>query len=451
MAFLETKSKIVCTIGPASKSKEVLEKMVEAGMDVARLNLSHEDHKSARKTFDTLRSVDDTLPIMFDLQGPKIRIGEIDGRVDLVTGTDFALSIEDFVGDSSRVSVSYKELPQDVKKGDIIALNDGMVRLRVKKKGKTEVLTEVVHGGPISSRKGVNIPGIKLSCDVPTEEDLKDLDLAVELEPDLIALSFVTGSDDVKKLREVITANGPEDAWIISKIEHTLAIKNFLEILKESDGVMIARGDLGIEVPIEEVPILQRDLIRKANIWGKPAIVATHMLESMTEESMPTRAEVSDVAHAIMERADAVMLSGETAMGHDPVGAVRMMERIVRRTEQTIPREDPLDITSPKRMIVEIVGNMVYNAVTLIPDKVGGIITATRTGYTARWISKFRPPCHIFAVTADQRVSRRSREMGFQGGFLIGPGIWKGKSDPMAVPRVPVGGFDSASVLMYPV
>ncbi|MGD9397359.1 MAG: pyruvate kinase [Candidatus Thorarchaeota archaeon] len=409
MVFHETKSKIVCTIGPASKSKDVLEKMVEAGMDVARLNLSHEDHKSARKTFDTLRSVDDSLPILFDLQGPKIRIGEIDGRIDLTTGTEFTLSIEDFVGDSSRASVSYKELPQDVKKGDIIALNDGMVRLKVKKKGKTEVLTEVVHGGPISSRKGVNIPGIKLSCDVPTEEDLRNLDLAVELEPDLIALSFVTESDNVKKLREVIIANGPEDAWIISKIEHTLAIKNFLEILKESDGVMIARGDLGIEVPIEEVPILQRDLIRKANIWGKPAIVATHMLESMTEESMPTRAEVSDVAHAIMERADAVMLSGETAMGHDPVGAVKMMERIVRRTEETIPREDPLDITSPRRMIVEIVGNMVYNAVTLIPDKIGGIITATRTGYTARWISKFRPPCHIFAVTADQRVSRRLR------------------------------------------
>ena len=409
MVFHETKSKIVCTIGPASKSKEVLEKMVEAGMDVARLNLSHEEHKSARKTFDTLRSVDDTLPILFDLQGPKIRIGEIDGRIDLTTGTDFTLSIEDFVGDSSRASVSYKELPQDVKKGNIIALNDGLVRLKVKKKGKTEVLTEVVHGGPISSRKGVNIPGIKLSCDIPTEEDLKDLDLAVELEPDLIALSFVTESDDVRKLREVITANGPEDAWIISKIEHTLAIKNFLEILKESDGVMIARGDLGIEVPIEEVPILQRNLVRKANIWGKPAIVATHMLESMTEESMPTRAEVSDVAHAVMERADAVMLSGETAMGHDPVGAVKMMERIVKRTEETIPREDPLDITSPRRMIVEIVGNMVYNAVTLIPEKVGGIITATRTGYTARWISKFRPPCHIFAVTADQRVSRRLR------------------------------------------
>ncbi len=409
MVYHETKSKIVCTIGPASKSKDVLEKMVEAGMDVARLNLSHEDHKSARKTFDTLRSVDDTLPILFDLQGPKIRIGEIDGRVDLVTGSEFTLSIEDFVGDSERASVSYKELPQDVRKGNIIALNDGLVRLKVKKKGKTEVLTEVVHGGPISSRKGVNIPGIKLSCDVPTEEDLRNLDLAVELEPDMIALSFVTESDDVRKLREVITANGPEDAWIISKIEHTLAIKNFLEILKESDGVMIARGDLGIEVPIEEVPILQRDLIRQANIWGKPAIVATHMLESMTEESMPTRAEVSDVAHAIMERADAVMLSGETAMGHDPVGAVKMMERIVKRTEQTIRREDPLDITSPRRMIVEIVGNMVYNAVTLIPDKIGGVITATRTGYTARWISKFRPPCHIFAVTADQRVSRRLR------------------------------------------
>ena len=409
MVFHETKSKIVCTIGPASESKAVLEKMVRAGMDVARLNMSHEDHKAARKTFEIIRSIDDTLPILFDLQGPKIRIGEIDGRVDLVTGSEFTLSTEDFVGDASRASVSYKDLPQDVKKGDTIALNDGIIRLIVKSTRKTDVVTEVVHGGPISSRKGVNIPGIKLSCNVPTEEDLRDLDLAAELEPDLIALSFVTSCDDVRKLREVLTSNGPADAWIISKIEHTLAIKNFEEILKESDGVMIARGDLGIEVPIEDVPILQRDLIRRANIWAKPAIVATHMLESMTEEMMPTRAEVSDVAHAIMERADAVMLSGETAVGHNPVRALEMMERIVRRTEQTIAIEDPLDITSPRRMIVEIIGNMTYNAVSLIPDKIDGIITATRSGYTARWISKFRPPTSIFAVTPDERVSRRLR------------------------------------------
>ncbi|MHA2047642.1 MAG: pyruvate kinase [Candidatus Thorarchaeota archaeon] len=328
---------------------------------------------------------------------------------NLESGNEFVLSTEDFIGDTSRVSVSYKQLPQDVNIGDIIALNDGMVRLLVKATQKTHVVTEVVYGGPISSRKGVNIPGIKLSCDVPTDEDLKDLEVAAELEPDLIALSFVTGCEDVQKLREVIVSNGPADAWIISKIEHTLAIKNFDEILRDSDGVMIARGDLGIEVPIEEVPILQKELIRKANIAAKPAIVATHMLESMTEEMMPTRAEVSDVAHAIMERADAVMLSGETAVGHDPVRAVEMMERIVKRTEQHIVREDPLDITSPRRMIVEIIGNMAYNAVTLLPEMIGGIITGTRTGYTARWISKFRPPTHIFAVTPDERVSRRLR------------------------------------------
>ena len=409
MAFLETKSKIVCTIGPASSSKDVLEKMVEAGMDVARLNMSHEDHETARQTFDTIRSIDDTLPILFDLQGPKIRLGELKSPVDLITGNELILSTEEFVGDEKRVSVSYEELPKDVKPGDVIALNDGIVRLKVKKVQKTDVITEVTHGGPISSRKGVNIPGIKLSREVPTEEDLRDLDLAAELEPDFIALSFVTSCDDVRRLREVITSNGPADAWIISKIEHKLGVKNFDEILKESDGVMIARGDLGIEVPIEEVPILQRDLIRRANIWAKPAIVATHMLESMTTELIPTRAEVSDVAHAIMERADAVMLSEETAVGHNPVATVAMMERIIKRTEQTIGRIDPLDITSPRKMIVEIIGNMTYNAVTLIPDKIDGIISATRTGYTARWISKFRPPTHIFAVTPDKRVSRRLR------------------------------------------
>jgi pyruvate kinase len=409
MVFLETKSKIVCTIGPASSSKEILEKMVEAGMDVARLNMSHEDHKTARKTFDTIRSIDDTLPILFDLQGPKIRLGELKAPVDLITGNELVLSTEEFIGDENRVSVSYAELPKDVKKDDIIAVNDGIVRLKVKEVQKTEVVTEVTHGGPISSRKGVNVPGIKLSSEVPTEEDLRDLDLAAELEPDFIALSFVTSCDDVHRLREVITSNGPADAWIISKIEHGLAIENFDEILKESDGVMVARGDLGIEVPIEEVPILQRELIRKTNIWAKPVIVATHMLESMTEELIPTRAEVSDVSNAITERADAVMLSGETAVGKYPVETVQMMERIIKRTEQTIGRIDPWDITSPRKMIVEIIGNMTYNAVTLIPDKIDGIISATRTGYTARWISKFRPPTHIFAVTPDVRVSRRLR------------------------------------------
>jgi len=409
MDFHGTKSKIVCTIGPASKPKSVLERMVDAGMDVARLNMSHEDHKSARETFEILRSIDDTLPILFDLQGPKIRIGELEGRIDLVTGNEFVLSTEEFVGDEHRVSVTHEELPKDVKIGDIIALNDGIIRWKVKATGKTDVITKVVHGGPISSRKGVNVPGIKLSCMVPTEEDLHDLDLAAELEADLIALSFVTECSDVQKLREIITSNGPADAWIISKIEHTLAIKNFDEILRDSDGVMVARGDLGIEVPIEEVPILQRELIRKANIQAKPVIVATHMLESMTEELIPTRAEVSDVANAIMERADAVMLSGETAVGKYPVEAVEMMERIVRRTEQTIKREDPLEITSPKKMIVEIIGNMTYNAVTLIPDKIDGIISSTRTGYTARWISKFRPPTNIFAVTPNERVLRKLR------------------------------------------
>ena len=407
MVFDQTRSKIVCTLGPASQSRKILEELVDAGMDVVRLNMSHEEHSTARKTFDIIRSIDDRIPILFDLQGPKIRIGEMKKPVTLHTGQEFTISTEDFVGDETRVSISYKDLPKDVKPGDIIALNDGIIRLVVKKLEGTEVATEVTYGGPLSSRKGANIPGIKLSCQVPTEGDIKDLDLAAELEPDLVALSFVTGKDEIIRLREILEANGPKDAWIIPKIEHKLACDNFDDILKVSDGVMIARGDLGIEVPIEEVPILQRDLIRRANIWAKPAIVATNMLESMTKEIMPTRAEVSDVAHAVLDRADAVMLSGETAVGRYPVETVKMMNRIVKRAEQILPREDPMAITSPQKMIVEIVGNLTYSAITLIPDKVDGIITATRTGYTARWISKFRPPTSIYAVSADTRVARR--------------------------------------------
>ena len=409
MVYDAVKSKIVCTIGPASNSEEVLKKMIEAGMDVARLNMSHEDHKTAEATFDTIRSIDDTVAVLLDLQGPKICIGEMEEPATLVTGDEFVLSTEDFVGNKERVSISHKQLPKDVKKGDIIALNDGIIRLRVKKAAGHEVTTEVVHGGPISSRKGANIPGIQLSCRVPTKEDIYDLTLAAKLQPDYIALSFVTCADDIKRLRWNMDDKGLEDTAVISKIEHTLAVKNFDEILRESDGVMIARGDLGIEVPLEDVPILQRDLIQRANVWAKPAIVATHMLESMTEEIVPTRAEVSDVAHAIFDRADAVMLSGETAVGKNPVETVVMMNKIVKRAEQVLPRVDPLQVTSPKKMIVEIIGNLAYSAATLIPEKVDAVITSTRSGYTARWVSKFRPPVPIFGVTGNIRVARKLR------------------------------------------
>jgi pyruvate kinase len=404
-----TRSKIVCTIGPASSSREVLAGMVEAGMDVARINLSHEDHGSARKTFDLIRSIDDKIAILFDLQGPKIRIGEMREEVQLQAGQSFVLSTDDFVGDGERVSVSYKELPQDVKKGDTIAINDGIIKLIVKKTTDTEITTEVASGGPISSRKGINVPGIPLSVHTPTEKDIRDLDLAAELQPDLIALSFVVEAGDVRKVNDIIKSNGPKNADVIAKIEHMLAVKNYDAILEESHGVMIARGDLGIEVPMEDVPVLQRELVRKANVWARPAIVATQMLESMTHERIPTRAEVSDVAHAIFDRADAVMLSGETAMGHDPVAVVQMMERIVRRAEKKITPINAIDLTSPKRLIVEIIGNMVYSTISLIPENVGGIITATRSGFTARWISKFRPPADIYAVTNDATVMRRMR------------------------------------------
>ncbi len=409
METIGARSKIVCTIGPASKTKEILIQMIDAGMDVARINLSHESHSSAKQVFDRIRSIDDTIGILFDLQGPKIRIGELKEPVELESGQEFIISIEDIVGDAHRVSISHENLPQDVNIGDTIAINDGNVILQVKEVRDQEVITEVTQGGPISSRKGVNIPGIRLSCGIPTEKDIEDLYLAASLEPDFIALSFVVDEHDVIRVKEIIEKNGPSNAHIISKIEHMLAVKNYNAILRESEGVMIARGDLGIEVPIEEVPILQRDLIRQANMWARPAIVATHMLESMTHGSVPTRAEVSDVAHAVFDRADAVMLSGETAMGQNPVKAVEMMNRMVRKAEERLPQVDALDITSPEKMIVEIIGNLVYSAVCLITDKVDGIITATRSGFTARWLSKFRPPTNIFAVTKDRRVMRQVR------------------------------------------
>jgi pyruvate kinase len=409
MSYDRTRSKIVCTIGPASKDREILTGMIEAGMDVARLNLSHEDHSSARDTFDLIRSVDDTIPILFDIQGPKIRIGEMKEEVELENGQEIVLTTKEIVGTKDKISISHEDLPKDVHPGDTIAINDGIVRLEVLSIEGEEVLTKVTHGGSVSSRKGVNIPGIMLSCRLPTEKDLEDLDLAAEVEPDLIALSFVTDASDVLRVESIVKENGPKNVDIISKIEHALAIENYDEILKESHGVMIARGDLGIEAPIEDVPVLQRDLIRKANLWARPSIVATHMLESMTSERLPTRAEVSDVAHAIFDRADAVMLSAETATGHDPVGTVEMMERIIRKAEKRITAVDPVDMTSPNKMIVEVIGNLVYSTVSLLPGKIDGIVTATRTGFTARWISKFRPPTDIFAVSRDPAVMRRMR------------------------------------------
>ncbi|MGY5877153.1 MAG: pyruvate kinase [Candidatus Thorarchaeota archaeon] len=409
MKFDETRTKIVCTLGPASRSEDTIAGMIEKGMDVVRLNLSHADHPTAKKDFERVRSIDDCIPVLFDLQGPKIRIGELKEPLKLISGAEFTLSTEDFVGDETRVSISHKELPDDVSPGSIIAINDGIVRLRVKEIKGEEIITEVIHGGPISSRKGVNIPGIRLSCGIPTEKDVKDLDLAVELEPDFIALSFVVDEYDIIRVKEILEGNGLTDVYIVSKIEHKLAIQNYDKILKESRAVMIARGDLGIEVPIEDVPILQRDLIRKANIWARPTIVATHMLESMTHESVPTRAEVSDVAHAVLDRTDAVMLSAETAVGHDPVAAVEMMNKIARNAEKRITRVSPTELISPSKLIVEIVATQVYNIVDMLQDKIDGIVTATRSGFTARWISKFRPPTHTFAVTNDKHVIRGLR------------------------------------------
>ena len=227
MIFDRTRSKIVCTIGPASRSEDILTDMIEAGMDVVRLNMSHADHPTAKETFNRIRSVDDTIPILFDLQGPKVRIGELKKPVTLQSGQEFIISIEDFVGTKNRVSISYKEIIDDVKPGDTIAINDGIVRLEVKEVRNPEIMTTVIHGGPISSRKGVNIPGIELSAKTPTEEDLRDLDLASELEPDLIAISFVIDKNDILRIREVLESNGPKDASIISKIEHILAVKNY--------------------------------------------------------------------------------------------------------------------------------------------------------------------------------------------------------------------------------
>ncbi|MHA1167158.1 MAG: pyruvate kinase [Candidatus Hodarchaeales archaeon] len=327
--YRSTKTKIVCTIGPASSKVSIQKKMLKAGMDVCRINFSHGTLEFYEDLFKKIRSITETdLGILVDLPGPKIRIGEVDGKHVLHKGDKFVITTEeDIVGDNKRVSISHKTLHKETKRGHHLFINDGIVGLKVKKILKKDITCEVIAGGEISSRKGVNCPDVPLSLYFPTEVDLKKLEQAMKLRPDYVAMSFIRRPEDIIPIRNIL-----EEKYIniklISKIEHRDAIKNFKQILALSDGIMVARGDLGIEIPTEQVPGVQKDIIRQCNIAGKPVITATQMLESMTYNARPTRAEASDVANAILDGTDAVMLSGETAVGNFPIKVIEIMDKI---------------------------------------------------------------------------------------------------------------------------
>jgi pyruvate kinase len=406
------KSKIVCTLGPATNSKEMLEKLIEAGMNVARLNFSHGTHEQHAELYNLIRETSAEVAILCDIQGPKIRIGIVDPPVTLIPGNKINISVnQDVNGSQDLISISHKGFLNDIVKGDFVYINDGLVKLVVQKINKKEGYAEceVILGGLISSRKGVNIPTGNLSTMNPTQKDVKDLKFIAKLNPEYVAASFVANGDEVKEVRRILVNEGSPNIRIVSKIERPIALENFDEILDASDAIMVARGDLGVEIPFEELPLRQKEIILKSNIDSKPVIVATQMLESMITQARPTRAEVSDVYNAIFDRSDAVMLSAETSVGKYPVRTVQVMSDIVTNAEKHIPHLDPDQLDSPEQETYETVGHGVYslsNEFNQLNYR-GKIICFTRGGKSARMISKYRPPLSIIALTNNLKAARQ--------------------------------------------
>jgi pyruvate kinase len=405
-----TKSKIVCTLGPVSSNPEMIKTLVNNGMDCARINFSHGTKESKTDLFKLIRETTPEIAILCDIQGPKIRIGIVSEKiVTLNAEQKFILTTDQIEGDNQRVSISYKPLPQEIKPGELIYINDGIVCLKVESIKDNDIHTKVLSGGYISSRKGVNLPTTKISLKVPTPKDIEDLKLIAKLSPEYIAVSFVSDADDIATIRNILTAHGNENIKIIAKIERPIAVDNFAEILQASDGIMVARGDLGVELPPENVLPVQKKIIRQANTVGKPVIVATQMLESMIKSPIPTRAETSDIFNAIEDGADAVMLSAETASGDFPSEAVKIMERVIKVSEDLIPLRNPDDYDSNEETVSEIIGHLVYDTCKEFSDlnyEGGKIICLTSTGNTVSLISKYRPSLPILGITDNENTGK---------------------------------------------
>jgi pyruvate kinase len=412
------RTKIVATLGPASSGPEVLARLIQSGMDVARLNFSHGGHEEHRERVRQVRETSERLGVsvacLQDLSGPKIRTGRLGPAegVLLTEGEGFTLTTESVVGTAERVSTTYQWLPRDVRRGHRILLDDGLIELEVSAVEGNEVRTRVVNGGLLKSNKGINLPGVPLSTPALTEKDREDLAFGLSLDVDYVALSFVRRREDVMELRELLSAQGRPDLPVIAKIEKPEAVDNLASILAVADGVMVARGDLGVEVPTEHVPTLQKEIIRQANQAGRMVITATQMLESMVEHPRPTRAEASDVANAILDGTDAVMLSAETATGAYPVEAVATMGRIAGFTERQLFR--PGGARQRRRSdLAAAGGSTVARAVAMASCGAAEqlearcIVAFTESGATARLVSHFRPAVPVIAFTPSERVRRQ--------------------------------------------
>lgn len=406
------KTKIICTLGPAVDHEEVLCKLMQRGMDVARINFSHGTHEEHKKRVDVFKKVREKLglpiPLLLDTKGPEIRTGRFEtNEVQLNQGESFVLVNDDIVGDATKCTISYKGLYKDVVKGGRILINDGLVELEVAEIKGRDIFCKVLNGGIIGNNKGVNVPNVEIHLPSLTAKDVEDIIFGVENEFDFIAASFVRKASDVIEIKKVLEKNGGNGIKVIAKIENREGINNFDEIIKVADGIMVARGDLGVEIPVEEVPIMQKQLIRKCYMNGKPVITATQMLDSMIRNPRPTRAEASDVANAIYDGTSVIMLSGETAVGKYPIETLEMMGKIAEKAENSIQYWNRL--SSMQFDIQVSVTNAISHATctTAMDLNAAAIITVTQTGHTARMISRFRPSCPIISTTTDQRVYRQ--------------------------------------------
>ena len=405
------KTKIICTIGPASQGEDKLRELMLAGMNVARLNFSHGTHEEQKKKFDTICKVRGELGLpvatLLDTKGPEIRLRDFEnGKVELVAGQTFTLTTEEILGTSERAAISYKNLKDDISVGGSILIDDGLIEMVVEEITETDIVCRVINGGFVSNHKGVNVPGAVLSMPYISDVDRADIEFGAVNGFDFIAASFVRTKEDVLEVRRILDIKG-SDMKIIAKIENMQGIENVEEILEVADGIMVARGDMGVEIPLEEVPVLQKRLIKLANAKGKHVITATQMLESMIKNPRPTRAEATDIANAIFDGTTAIMLSGETASGAYPVEAVKTMARIAEIAEIAVDNRGRMDKMGHPE-VPDVTQSISHATCSIAMDlKAAAIITVTISGSTASMVANYKPDCQIIACTISEKVSRQ--------------------------------------------
>lgn len=408
------KTKIICTMGPSTDKEGILEQLAIEGMDVARFNFSHGDHEEQKGRLERLKAIrakiNRPIAALLDTKGPEIRIREFaNGRVTLQEGQKFILTAEEIPGTEEKVSITYKELYKDVKPGDSILIDDGLIGLEVEEIVGSDIHCTVINGGVVSNKKGINLPGVNVNMPFISQKDREDILFGIQEEFDFIAASFTRTADDVLEIRKILDDNGGRDLNIIAKIENQQGVDNIDSIIEAADGIMIARGDMGVEIPLEDVPVIQKEIINKVYNAGKQVITATQMLDSMMKNPRPTRAETTDVANAIYQGTSAIMLSGETAAGKYPVEALRTMVKIALRTESDIPYNKEFSILSREHESKTSMTTAISHATCMTAIDLGAkaIITVSRSGNTARMISKYRPGCMIVGCSPEEHTCRQ--------------------------------------------